>query len=256
MVFSRTFFQVLQLNQSGDDENEEPGAGHVLQKLSLRKTLRNRWLTRGGHLDCGGVAYEVGNLKLYRDRLKLHDAIAYVFRVGVADRITEMGISPSKETFVYYALLFTGEDAAMLSAMCVCVADAVTSTLPVKCDEKDVKAMDELTWVNPVKFPSIASSLNILWKEEGQSSLWRGWSGKLFGCGVQGGFKFGLYEFFKRHYTDVPAGEKQSVVFFLSIASTQVFADIALCPFEAVKVHVQTGRNFWLLQRPPSALVT
>ncbi|KVH96061.1 Mitochondrial carrier domain-containing protein [Cynara cardunculus var. scolymus] len=98
--------------------------------------------------------------------------------------------------------------------------------------------------VNPIKFHSIASGLNILWKEEGPSSLWRGWSTKLFGYGVQGGFKFGLYEFFKTCYSDVLTGERPSVVFFLSSASAQVFADMALCPFEAVKVRVQTQPNF------------
>lgn len=98
--------------------------------------------------------------------------------------------------------------------------------------------------VNPIKFHSIASGLNILWKEEGPSSLWRGWSTKLFGYGVQGGFKFGLYEFFKKRYSDVLTSERQSVVFFLSSASAQVFADMALCPFEAVKVRVQTQPNF------------
>ncbi|KAD7478889.1 hypothetical protein E3N88_02025 [Mikania micrantha] len=70
--------------------------------------------------------------------------------------------------------------------------------------------------VNPIKFHSIASGLNILWKEEGPSSLWR----------------------------DVLANERQSVVFFLSSASAQVFADVALCPFEAVKVRVQTQPDF------------
>ncbi|KAJ0693036.1 putative mitochondrial phosphate carrier protein Pic2/Mir1 [Helianthus annuus] len=98
--------------------------------------------------------------------------------------------------------------------------------------------------VNPIKFHSIASGLNILWKEEGPSSLWRGWSGKLFGYGVQGGLKFGLYEFFKSRYTNTLVDQKQSVVFFLSSASAQVFADVALCPFEAVKVRVQTQPNF------------
>lgn len=98
--------------------------------------------------------------------------------------------------------------------------------------------------MNPIKFHSIVSGLNILWKEEGPSSLWRGWSGKLFGYGVQGGLKFGLYEFFKQRYTDLLTDERQSVVFFLSSASAQVFADVALCPFEAVKVRVQTQPNF------------
>ncbi|XP_058213808.1 mitochondrial phosphate carrier protein 1, mitochondrial-like isoform X3 [Rhododendron vialii] len=39
--------------------------------------------------------------------------------------------------------------------------------------------------VNPVKYHSISSGFSTLWKEQGPSSLWRGWSGKFFGYGVQ-----------------------------------------------------------------------
>lgn len=38
--------------------------------------------------------------------------------------------------------------------------------------------------------------------------------------------------------------QNKGVVFFLSGASAQVFADVALCPFEAVKVRVQTQPSF------------
>ncbi|GKA78795.1 protein FAR1-related sequence 5, partial [Tanacetum coccineum] len=48
----------------------------------------------------------------------------------------------------------------------------------------------------------------------------------------------------QRESNVVLAGERQGVVFFLSSASAQVFADIALCPFEAVKVRVQTQPDF------------
>ncbi|XP_034681541.1 mitochondrial phosphate carrier protein 1, mitochondrial-like [Vitis riparia] len=98
--------------------------------------------------------------------------------------------------------------------------------------------------VNPIKYNSITSGLNTLWKEQGPSALWRGWSGKLFGYGVQGGCKFGLYEYFKRVYSDVLVDQNRSVIFFVSSASAQVFADVALCPFEAVKVRVQTQPHF------------
>lgn len=94
--------------------------------------------------------------------------------------------------------------------------------------------------VNPVKYNSMFSGLKILVKEQGPSSLWRGWAGKFFGYGVQGGCKFGLYEYFKRMYSDVLVGQNRTIIFFLSSASAQVIADVALCPFEAVKVRVQT----------------
>lgn len=38
--------------------------------------------------------------------------------------------------------------------------------------------------------------------------------------------------------------QNKGVIFFLSAASAQVFADIALCPFEAVKVRVQSPPRF------------
>ncbi|KAJ7978706.1 Mitochondrial phosphate carrier protein like [Quillaja saponaria] len=98
--------------------------------------------------------------------------------------------------------------------------------------------------VNPIKYNRILSGLTTLWKEEGPSSLWRGWSGKLCGYGVQGGFKFGLYEYFKKLYSDVFVDYNRTSIFFLSSSSAQIFADVALCPFEAVKVRLQTQPNF------------
>ncbi|CAI9104833.1 OLC1v1003600C1 [Oldenlandia corymbosa var. corymbosa] len=98
--------------------------------------------------------------------------------------------------------------------------------------------------VNPTKYSGIFSGFHTLWLEQGPSALWRGWSGKFFGYGVQGGCKFGLYEYFKRFYADMLIDQNKTAIFFLSSASAQTFADIALCPFEAVKVRVQTQPNF------------
>lgn len=98
--------------------------------------------------------------------------------------------------------------------------------------------------MNPVKYSSISSGFSALWREQGPSSLWRGWSGKLFGYGVQGGCKFGLYEYFKGLYSNVLGEQNKTFIFFLSSASAQVFADVALCPFEAIKVRVQTQPTF------------
>lgn len=98
--------------------------------------------------------------------------------------------------------------------------------------------------VNPIKYNGISSGFSTLWREQGPSSLWRGWSGKFFGYGIQGGCKFGLYEYFKKLYSDVLVDRSKSFIFFLSGASAQVFADVALCPFEAVKVRVQTQPSF------------
>ncbi|CAN7048110.1 unnamed protein product [Brassica rapa subsp. trilocularis] len=77
--------------------------------------------------------------------------------------------------------------------------------------------------VNPVKYNSIPSGFSTLLREHGHSYLWRGWwSWPLLGYGVQGGCRFGLYD----------------------SASAQIFADMVLCPFEAIKVRVQTQPMF------------
>lgn len=98
--------------------------------------------------------------------------------------------------------------------------------------------------VNPLKYYGMSSGFSTLWKEQGSSSLWKGWSAKFCGYGVQGGCKFGLYEYFKSLYADILVDYNRTFIFFLSSASAQVFADIALCPFESVKVRVQAQPHF------------
>ena len=61
---------------------------------------------------------------------------------------------------------------------------------------------------------------------------------------AQGAFKYGGYEFFKKFYSDL-AGEEMAYRYKTSLyltasASAEFLADIALCPFEAVKVRMQT----------------
>ena len=61
---------------------------------------------------------------------------------------------------------------------------------------------------------------------------------------AQGAFKYGGYEFFKKFYSDL-AGEDiayryKTSLYLTASASAEFLADIALCPFEAVKVRMQT----------------
>ena len=61
---------------------------------------------------------------------------------------------------------------------------------------------------------------------------------------AQGAFKYGGYEFFKKFYSDL-AGEEaaykyKTSLYLVASASAEFIADIALCPFEAVKVRMQT----------------
>ncbi|KMT08884.1 hypothetical protein BVRB_6g136070 [Beta vulgaris subsp. vulgaris] len=98
--------------------------------------------------------------------------------------------------------------------------------------------------VNPVKYYSITSCLSTLLREQGPSVLWRGWATKFIGYGMQGGCRFGLYEYFKNMYSNVLGDGNRSLVFFASSASAEVIANIVLCPFEAIKVRVQAQPTF------------
>jgi len=81
--------------------------------------------------------------------------------------------------------------------------------------------------------------------EEGVAGMIKGWVPTLFGYSAQGLFKFGLNEFFKDAYTNVVGAEnlnaqwKKMVLWAAASGSAEIFADVALCPFEMTKVKMQ-----------------
>ncbi|KAF2482358.1 mitochondrial carrier domain-containing protein [Neohortaea acidophila] len=85
---------------------------------------------------------------------------------------------------------------------------------------------------------------NKIWTSEGASAIYTGGSPTFFGYSVQGALKYGGYEFFKKFYSDQVGEENakryKTWVYLAGSASAEFFADIGLCPFEAVKVRNQT----------------
>lgn len=62
---------------------------------------------------------------------------------------------------------------------------------------------------------------------------------------MQGAAKYGFYEYFKHLYTEL-AGEEnakkyKTAIYLAGSASAEFIADVGLCPFEAVKVRMQTS---------------
>lgn len=99
--------------------------------------------------------------------------------------------------------------------------------------------------VNPGKYNGLSTAISTISAEEGSRGLWKGWAPTLIGYSLQGLFKFGLYEYFKDFYSNL-AGEENAVtyrglIYLAGSASAEVFADVALCPMEMVKVKVQTA---------------
>jgi len=81
--------------------------------------------------------------------------------------------------------------------------------------------------------------------EEGFAGMTKGWAPTLFGYSAQGLFKFGLNEFFLDFYSkqigeeNINSRWKKMALWAISSGSAEVFADVALCPFEMMKVKMQ-----------------
>lgn len=108
--------------------------------------------------------------------------------------------------------------------------------------------MDPTSQIDPSKYKSISSGFGVLLKEQGAKGFFRGWVPTLLGYSAQGACKFGFYEFFKKYYSDLAgpqnASKYKTLIYLAGSASAEVIADVALCPFEAVKVRVQTQPGF------------
>merc|ERR1712226_644466 len=99
--------------------------------------------------------------------------------------------------------------------------------------------------VDAAKYPSLGKGLKVTVAEGGVKALARGWAPTLIGYSMQGTCKFGFYEIFKNMYSNAMGEEgayqNQVVLYLAASASAEFFADIALCPMEAVKVRIQTS---------------
>ncbi|KAJ5289158.1 mitochondrial phosphate carrier protein [Penicillium angulare] len=79
---------------------------------------------------------------------------------------------------------------------------------------------------------------------EGLRGVFTGWGPTFFGYSAQGAFKYGGYEFFKKFYADLAGQERatkyKTSLYLVASASAELIADLALCPFESIKVRMQT----------------
>ncbi|PKX99011.1 putative mitochondrial phosphate transporter Pic2 [Aspergillus novofumigatus IBT 16806] len=95
--------------------------------------------------------------------------------------------------------------------------------------------------VDPSIYTSNLSAWRQIFSKEGLRGVFFGWSPTFVGYSFQGAGKYGLYEYFKYLYGDrLFPNMNRTVVFLGASASAEFFADMALCPFEAIKVRMQT----------------
>ena len=78
-------------------------------------------------------------------------------------------------------------------------------------------------------------------KGDGLKGIFFGAGPTFVGYSLQGGGKYGFYEVFKYAYGEkLMPGVNQTAIFLAASASAEFLADLALCPFEAIKVRMQT----------------
>jgi len=99
--------------------------------------------------------------------------------------------------------------------------------------------------VDPDKYKNIINGFKVSLKEGGTKSLALGWAPTFFGYSMQGLGKFGFYEVFKILYSNMIGEENaflyRTTLYLAASASAEFFADIMLCPMEAIKVRIQTS---------------
>ncbi|GLA82925.1 hypothetical protein AtubIFM56815_007116 [Aspergillus tubingensis] len=129
----------------------------------------------------------------------------------------------------YYAACTVG---GMLA--CGLTHTAVTPLDLIKCRRQ----------VDPLLYKSNAEAFRTFRGAEGLRGVFTGWGPTFFGYSAQGAFKYGGYEFFKKFYSDLVGAENaarwKTSLYLTASASAELIADVALCPFEAVKVRMQT----------------
>lgn len=97
-------------------------------------------------------------------------------------------------------------------------------------------------------YKGVFDGFSQIYKQEGAAGLVRGWAPTWVGYSFQGLCKFGFYEYFKKKFSDAVGEENaykyRTYLYIAASASAEVIADAALCPWEAVKVRVQTSPEF------------
>ncbi|KKA28501.1 hypothetical protein TD95_005296 [Thielaviopsis punctulata] len=97
--------------------------------------------------------------------------------------------------------------------------------------------------VDPHVYTSNIQGWRTIYARQGLAGIYQGWSPTFFGYCLQGAFKYGWYEYFKQTYAQLAgpriAHDHSTALYLAASASAEFFADIALCPFEAIKVRMQ-----------------
>ena len=98
--------------------------------------------------------------------------------------------------------------------------------------------------VDPKLYKGNFQAWGTIARTEGFRGIFTGIGPTFVGYSVQGAGKYGFYEYFKHAYSQLvgeeTAAKYKTTLYLTASASAEFIADIGLCPFEAVKVRMQT----------------
>ncbi|KYR01856.1 mitochondrial substrate carrier family protein [Tieghemostelium lacteum] len=101
---------------------------------------------------------------------------------------------------------------------------------------------------NPLKYTGMVNGFSTIIKEEGAGMLLQGLGPTVVGYALQGFFKFGFYEVFKKTYGDAVGPENAAAyripIWLAASATAETIADIALCPNEATRIRLVADPQF------------
>eukprot|EP00871_Galdieria_phlegrea_P004244 jgi/Galph1/4820/GphlegSOOS_G3422.1 len=128
---------------------------------------------------------------------------------------------------------------ALGGAICCCVTHS--STVPIDVVKTRLQT-------DPGRYKNMFDGFRTIVKEEGAGMLLQGLGPTAVGYFLQGTFKFGFYEFFKKYFSEL-AGPENAVTFRFPIwltagACAEFIADLFLCPLEATRIRLVAEPSF------------
>ncbi|EGC38709.1 hypothetical protein DICPUDRAFT_28225 [Dictyostelium purpureum] len=102
---------------------------------------------------------------------------------------------------------------------------------------------------DPIKYnKGMVDGMKTIIREEGSMMLLQGLGATTVGYAVQGFFKFGLYEVFKKkisaQFSEEDAKAYRIPIWVTASAIAETVGDVALCPFEAVRIRQVSDPKF------------
>jgi len=150
-----------------------------------------------------------------------------------ADIITAPGAKKPTGLDLYARFAFAGA---------VCCAVTHGALTPVDVVKTRIQLQPE------VYNQGMVSAFKQVVKAEGAGALLTGFGPTAAGYFLQGAFKFGGYEFFKKQSINIIGAENapnyRLGIYSVSSAIAEFFADVALCPLEATRIRLVSQPTF------------